>query len=391
MRRLALLLALHPFGLAVASEPQDLLLQLTRAQDGQTRPRYGFGPEYERRSPDGRWAATVDPVESPAQTNVPQYIPGSHLQLWDLQTGKAVWANREKPKPQPFAFGDGSVHMLCFSPDGRLLLWREVDGRLRQLDTRTRTERPPLQAADLDGIAACSPDGRTLALVGPGDERLRFIDLHTGGERLRRDLSQRVGADLAFTSDGRSLTAGFATSTPLIENVSSLVGAKTAPEADWPRLWDELAEDDVRAFRAVRSLALSPASLGWLEERLRTHAPLATPERIERLIADLDDEEYAVRQRATQELRRLRVDARRAMLRARETHPPLEMLRRLDELLADPELTTPSGWTLQGLRGVEALEAMSTPEARRALRRLAAEAQDENVRREATETVQRLK
>jgi hypothetical protein len=186
------------------------------------------------------------------------------------------------------------------------------------------------------------------------------------------------------------LFAGFGGSNPQVWDLASLAGAKTAPEPDWPRLWDELAEDEGRAFRAVCSLATSPAALAWLEERLRTHAPAVPPERLERLVADLDDDEYAVRQRATQELRRLRGEAREAMLRAREKHPPLDMLRRLDELLADPELTLLSGRTLQGLRGVEALEAMRTPESRQALRRLAAEAKDEHVRREAAETVRRL-
>jgi hypothetical protein len=388
MRRLPLILALPLFAGPVAAEPAVRPLPPDLAPDGQTPTTEGLDTEYVLRSPDGRWAATVNRVASWLQMNSPNYVPGSHLQLWDLRTGKAVWANRARPEGRVLAFGDESVRLLCFSPDARLLLWREVDGRLRLLDTKTRTERAPLQVADLDGVAACSPDGRTLLLVG---QRVRLIDLRTGGERLRLDIRQRVARDMAFSGDGRLLVASLYTSTPLVWDVSSLVGAKTKPEADWPRLWDELADDDaVVAFRAVRSLAASPASRAWLEERLRTHAPVVTPQRLARLVADLDDEEYVVRQRATQELRCLRGDARAAMLHAREQRPSLELLRRLDELLADPQQVRLSGRTLQGLRGIEALEAMHTPEARQALRRLATAAKDEQVRQEAAETVSRL-
>jgi hypothetical protein len=184
---------------------------------------------------------------------------------------------------------------------------------------------------------------------------------------------------------------GLGTSTPLFRDVSSLAGAQTAPEADWPRLWDELASDDAaRSFRAVRSLAASPGARNWLEERLRTHAPVVTGQRLARLIADLDDEEYVVRQRATQELHCLGGEARTAMQQARNRQPSLELLRRLDELLAEAALAPLSARTLQGLRGVEALEAMDTPQARRALRRLAESAQDEQIRRETAESVLRL-
>src|SRR5579884_2321449 len=298
-------------------------------------------------SADGRWAATVNAVESPFQTNVPQYMPGGHLQLWDTKTRQPVWANGEPPKPHQFPRWERSVFVVGFSPDGRLLLWREGD-QLHLLDTRTPTERAVVRVPALDGAGVCSADGRTLAVGSAVTPTVRLIDLNTGGERLRFDTGQKGVAGLALARDGRRLATGGVNTTAMVWDVTALAGARAAPREVWPDLWDDLSADEARAFRAVRSLAASPDAAAWLEERLRGHVAAPSPERLARLVADLDDDDFTVRERATQQLRRLRRDARPALLRARQAEPSLELLRRADELLADPQLMTPSAATLQG-------------------------------------------
>jgi HEAT repeat protein len=71
-------------------------------------------------------------------------------------------------------------------------------------------------------------------------------------------------------------------------------------------LWADLANPEaLRAYRAVWSLALCPQdSVALLKERLPPARP-ADHERIARLIADLDSEDFRIRDQATDELQKL--------------------------------------------------------------------------------------
>jgi hypothetical protein len=165
--------------------------------------------------------------------------------------------------------------------------------------------------------------------------------------------------------------------------------ARQAPErlTGW---WDRLAADARTAGDAVWALATDPeGSVALLGERLR---PVARPDaaRVGRLMADLNNDEFAVRERAERDLAALgdavAVELRQGLRRA--TAP--EERRRLGRLIESLEATVPADQVLQALRGVEVLEHIGTPQARGVLRALAQGAPGARLTREAAASLGRL-
>ena len=93
---------------------------------------------------------------------------------------------------------------------------------------------------------------------------------------------------------------------------------------------------------------------------------------IERLVADLDSDNFAVREQATKKLRKLGELAEPACRKALASRPTLEMSRRLRALLDEVSQRqwplTPE--ILRQVRAVEVLERIGTPGARELLEAL---------------------
>jgi hypothetical protein len=108
-------------------------------------------------------------------------------------------------------------------------------------------------------------------------------------------------------------------------------------------------------------------------------------ERIERLIADLDSDDFDTRTKASKELAELGELAVPALRKALAKGPPAEGRRRMDDLVKQWESAkaAPRGETLRMLRAVAALERAGTPEARRVLEALAAGAPEAGLTQEA--------
>lgn len=99
---------------------------------------------------------------------------------------------------------------LCFSPDGKQLVFGNRDGEVRILDPSNTGALPPLlghkvgHKGEVKSIAF-SPDGRTLATGG--EDGVRLWQWSTGHELLFfRGLSARVNS-VAFSQDGQKLAA----------------------------------------------------------------------------------------------------------------------------------------------------------------------------------------
>jgi hypothetical protein len=136
------------------------------------------------------------------------------------------------------------------------------------------------------------------------------------------------------------------------------------------QLWEDLAgADPLRADLAVWRLAAGGSrTIDLLRERLRP-PPTATPERINRLVKDLDSDQFSIRQRAGEELARLIETAAPALRRARAVADSLEVQLRLDRLLASVDRpATPEH--RRRLRALRLLEEMGGPEAKALLTRL---------------------
>ena len=125
-----------------------------------------------------------------------------------------------------------------------------------------------------------------------------------------------------------------------------------------------------RAWAAVWRLAEAPSAAAFLGRYLKPATEAQTQE-IRRLIDDLGNKSFAVRSRALTRLKGLGLVAAPLLRQALEQKPPLEMRRRMEEALADPNNRPVSGEAVRVLRALAALEHAGTPEARELLRSLA--------------------
>jgi hypothetical protein len=107
-----------------------------------------------------------------------------------------------------------------------------------------------------------------------------------------------------------------------------------------------------------------------LRQHLRP-VPAPDPKRLARLIADLDDLAFAVRERATRELGELGRLARPALRQVLTGQPSPEVRRRVERLLERPDEVTLAADDLQAWRAITVLEHLGTAEARQVLKKLA--------------------
>ncbi len=169
-----------------------------------------------------------------------------------------------------------------------------------------------------------------------------------------------------------------------------MLEAKKLSDQEAEKAWAELASADAPvAFAALRRLAADPErAVPVLRERLRPVKPVDAKE-LEQLVRQLDSPRFAERQKAGQELEK-RADAAADELRqALEKSTAAETRKTLQEIIA--RLDTPAPDVLQGIRAVEALEWMATPEAARLIETLASGASGARLTREAADVLERRK
>jgi WD40 repeat protein len=291
---------------------------------------------------------------------------------------------------------------LAFSPDGRLLASNTSDykrrkegdptgSNLRLWETATATEVLSLPGGGQHRVAF-SQDGRLLAMTAPLQEILVY-NLAAGRE-VRR--FKHIGAEvtcLTFSPDGRRLVSGLADSTLLIWDVAtpalekkSKLGAEAAAQA-----WTDLAGKDApRAFRARWALVAAPeTAVPLLQKRLQPVQP-ADSKRLRRLIANLDDKRFPVRQEAQRELEEIGELAAPALKQALAKKPSLELRQRIDRLLSKlgGPVTRPE--MVRGVRAVAVLEDVATPQARKLLQTLSQGAPEARLTQEAKAALTRL-
>jgi hypothetical protein len=294
-----------------------------------------------------------------------------------VRTGQESWS----------AAAGSSVAALVFSPDGRLVAAGTYDGAviLKEAETGREVRRlsGPGGTARAVGI---SSNGVLLAVSGDTTAVLVY-EVATG--KLVRRLDGHRGSvwALAFAPDGRSLVTGSFDATALVWDLTWREaerrprGPLTA--ADLELFWTRLGDAEADGYDAVLALALAPQqAVPFLQQRLGGGGPDART--IARWLADLDDDDFEVREAATRALAAQGRDIETELRKARREAKSPEAQRRLEELLKKLDGgRKAANERLRGLRAVTALELAATPEAREALRRLADRATDEELRRQA--------
>ncbi|MGH7223938.1 MAG: WD40 repeat domain-containing protein, partial [Gemmataceae bacterium] len=306
------------------------------------------------------------------------------VRVWDSTTGKELLSIK---RGYHYAFlPDGERLLVQSSEDKKTVcVWDIASGRELQRFIQPDKIRSYVPFA-------LSPDGRTVAW-SMRDHTIELWELASW--KKRRSLVGHQGnvESMAFAPDGRVFFSGSEDTTILAWDLTRADEARQArvTEKELPDLWRDLAgENAERADCAIWLLAAAPEmSAPFLEKHIRPIAAMP-PERLARLIADLDSDQFAVRDKAMRELEELGELPETALRKLLAGKPTLEARRRAEQLLEKLRGPLPAGERLRSLRAVEVLEHAGTEQAWRLLTRLAGGAPEARLTREAKGALQRL-
>jgi len=305
-------------------------------------------------SRDGALAAAVQWSENLDRPN------GLAVAVWTVKEGRLL-RYLQGPTSTPRARITACLRgrTLAVAAGTRIQLWDLATGR----------ETGSVEAPSDNALVALSPDGQLLATAD--DSGPILWEAATCKEVRRWKGHHGKVTALLFTPDGKTLLTGSMDTTALAWDVAGRLEARDGPPSakELDAWWDALAgKDAAGAWRGVRALAAAPGPAApLLKDRLKQRD--APEGRLARLIADLDDDDFDVREKATAELDRLKGEAVPALRKALAARPSAEAKQRIEGLLAkSAELSADE---LRALRAVCALEWMGTAEAKDALQAVA--------------------
>jgi WD40 repeat protein len=320
---------------------------------------------------------------------------GSPLRLWDAVSGK------ERSNFDNQAGGD---FPLAFSPDGKQLVsandppGRHVQPLVRLWDATTGKEFCRYNGhRTVIGAAAFSPDGKLVASGGVTDEdnSVQVWEAATGHLIRRFEGHHSWLFAVVFAADGLTVASSAGDSTILLWDITGRRSdgrwhAKPLSQRQLDTCWSALANDDAaKAYDAVWMLIAAPEqAVPFLRKHLPP-VPRPNAKYVAQLIADLDSETFAARQRAAEELSNFGDAITDSLRKALADKPSLEMRRRIQQLLDRTRDWTPE--RLRVHRAIQALEHINTRSARELLQALAEGTPQAQRTEEAKETLRRLK
>jgi hypothetical protein len=304
------------------------------------------------------------------------------LRLLDAFTGKEI-VRHNIVAERLLLTPDGKA-LVSWGGDGGLVLWETMSGH-------KRAHFPGRYTA-----SAFSPDGRFLAAADDKEHIIHVFDLVIGKEVLQMEEHEATINAIAFSPDGHTLASAGSDFAVLLWDLAVLDKKRSLPARalsgkDLAALWEELAvEEGNRTSQARNALVQGrDTTVAFLQERLKG-ALLVDTEKLARYLADLESDQFAIRQKATEELEKLGNLAGPALLQILENKPPLEVRRRVERLLEKIDQRGFSPVQLRTLRGIEVLELAGTPEARRAIEALAKQKPQTLLTQDAQAAAQRL-
>jgi len=310
---------------------------------------------------------------------------------YDAESGREQYLGRHK------AWG-----WLKLSPDARMVAsWKNTpNSPIGLWELTTGQEIFALTGHECAvSVIAWSADG---GLVASGDEcnklqvptSTRSVELWSAatGKKLRHYAGLKADVTaLAFAPDGASLVAGLRDGTIWTWGLDHRFAPTPKRGRDeLESYWADLAAADAaKAHQALGELvATAKISVPFMKACLE---PAREPDlgKIERLIANMSNEKFAVRQAAAKELEKADVQVVGYLREALKGKLPLEASVRLKKILNNLS-ESPAPNSLRTIRAIMALERIGSTDAQAILQTLARGARGARETEEARASVERL-
>jgi WD40 repeat protein len=295
------------------------------------------------------------------------------LTLWDFRKAKKIDEVLFFDKPSICSLAHPSFFQLLFSPDGQHVAFR-AESKIHIWNLARRKYHRLIQTADKGVLSkmAFSPDSRTIACGSMTDGTVLLWDVITGTQRYQFTGHREPVSCVQFSPDLKEIATGCVDSSICVWDLAKMV-SESLPEfteMQFEVLWNQLGSGDSQlSYAAVWTLvAASSKALPFLDKKVRAIFT-ADFEQVEKLIDDLDNADFGIRERATNELRQMKGVAIAFLEERLKQKVSPEAGRRIVLLLQD--LASYTSNELRAIRAVEVLEIIANHQAKLILSDLA--------------------
>src|SRR5262249_53500408 len=294
------------------------------------------------------------------------------MRLWDVATGQQI---RQFKTDRP-----SEIKGVAFSADGKsLALLSYHDPHVYLLEVATGKPRARINTG-MAGMTylTMSADGR-MVVSTDHEGRVRLWDTFAGEELGEVTKHSKILIAAAFSPDGRQLATGCTDGTYAVWDLTpwrkklATKGRRLQPQ-DLESAWSDLGNSNcIKAYQAMWKLTLTPdQTVAMLKEKLVRRAPPEGDalERLDRLIADLDNKVFKIRERAAKDVDILGEAALASLQKAVQRQHSGHLARYFAELQEKRLKEGPAAVDLRELRCVEILERIANPGAKELLKTL---------------------